>query len=56
MLYAVIAALITLALLVAWPLLRRENVLEEVDRFRLVRSLTTSWADEPSSDEPEPAE
>lgn len=51
MLYLVITALCAVALLVALPLLRRDKALEEVDRFRHVRSLTTSWAGETTPDE-----
>ncbi|MGZ6792851.1 MAG: hypothetical protein ACXVFV_07845 [Mycobacteriales bacterium] len=50
MLYLVIAALVVVALVVATPLLRRPNRLDEVDRFHVARSLTTSW----SSGQPAP--
>jgi hypothetical protein len=42
--YAVIAALACSALLLALPLLRRNNRLDEVDRFHVARSLTTAWS------------
>lgn len=45
MLYLVIAVLVIVAALVAAPFLRRNNRLDEVDRFHVARSLTTSWSD-----------
>ena len=47
MLYAVLAALALVAVVVATPLLRRNTRLDEVDRFHVARSLTTTWASEP---------
>ena len=47
LLYAVIAALVVVALCVAYPLLRRNHRLDEVDRFHIARSMTTTWATEP---------
>ncbi len=47
LLYAVIAALALAAVAVAAPLLRRNVRLDEVDRFHVARSLTTTWAAEP---------
>ena len=47
MLYLVIAALAVLAVVVGLPLLRRNTRLDEVDRFHVARSLTTTWAREP---------
>jgi hypothetical protein len=43
----VIVALVLVAACVAYPLLRRDTVLSEVDRFRVARSLTTTWSTEP---------
>ena len=45
--YAVIAALAVFALLLALPLVRRNHRLDEVDRFHVARSLTTSWSTSP---------
>jgi hypothetical protein len=42
-----IAALVLVAACVAYPLLRRDTVLDEVDRFHVARSLTTTWSTEP---------
>ena len=47
MLYVVLAALVVVALCIAYPLLRRNNRLDEVDRFHIARSMTTTWASEP---------
>ena len=49
---AVIAALLVVAIVVALPLLRRNSRLDEVDRFHVARSLTTSWSSQPASDMP----
>jgi hypothetical protein len=46
-LYLVIAALAVVALCVAFPLLRRNHRLDEVDRFHVARSLTTTWSSQP---------
>jgi hypothetical protein len=46
-LYLVIAALTAVAACVAFPLIRRNHRLDEVDRFHVARSLTTTWATEP---------
>ena len=46
-LYLVIAVLVVVAVCVALPLLRRNNRLDEVDRFHVARSMTTSWAAHP---------
>jgi hypothetical protein len=54
--YAVIAALAALALLLALPLLRRRSRLDEVDRFHVARSLTTAWSTQPPSSIRVPAE
>jgi hypothetical protein len=43
-LYLVIAVLVVVAALVATPMLRRNTRLDEVDRFHVARSLTTSWS------------
>lgn len=47
LLYAVIAALVLTAVAVALPLLRRSSHVDEVDRFHVARSLTTTWATVP---------
>ncbi len=47
MLYFVIVALVVLATCLAFPLLRRNTRLDEVDRFHVARSLTTTWSHEP---------
>ena len=54
--YAVIAALAVLALLLAVPLLRRNARLDEVDRFHVARSLTTAWSTQPAPKIRVPAE
>ena len=54
--YAVIAALAVFALLLALPLMRRNSRLDEVDRFHVARSLTTSWSTQPPSTLKVPAE
>lgn len=54
--YAIIAALAVFALLLALPLLRRGSRLDEVDRFHVARSLTTSWSTQPSPSIRVPAE
>ena len=54
--YAVIAALVVFAVLLAVPLLRRNARLDEVDRFHVARSLTTSWSDHPGPQIRVPAE
>jgi hypothetical protein len=48
-LYVVIAALAVVAVCVALPLLRRNTRLDEVDRFHVARSLTTSWSAQPQA-------
>lgn len=50
MLYLVIAVLVAVAVAVAVAvsLLRKPNRLDEVDRFRTARSLTTSWSSGPA--------
>ena len=47
LLVLVIACLALVAVCVAVPLLRRDTVLSEVDRFHIARSLTTTWSTEP---------
>jgi hypothetical protein len=47
LLFLGIAALALIAVCAAVPLLRRENILSEVDRFHVARSLTTTWSTEP---------
>lgn len=54
--YAVLLALLALALLLAIPLLRRNHRLDEVDRFHVARSLTTSWSTQPTPQLRVPAE
>lgn len=56
MLYLVIAALAIVAVCVAFPLLRRNTRLDEVDRFHVARSLTTTWSSEPPRDFHVPAQ
>lgn len=56
MLYVVIAALAVIALCVAFPLLRRNTRLDEVDRFHVARSLTTTWSSEPQPELSVPAQ
>ena len=56
MLYAVIAALAAVAFCVAYPLLRRNHRLDEVDRFHVARSLTTTWSSEPQPEFHVPAQ
>ena len=53
--YAVIAALAVFALIAALPLTRRNARLDEVDRFHVARSLTTSWSADPTPPPPVPA-
>ncbi len=53
---AVIAALVVFALVLAVPLLRRNSRLDEVDRFHVARSLTTSWSAHPGPPTRVPAE
>jgi hypothetical protein len=55
-LYLVIAALAVVAVCVAFPLLRRNNRLDEVDRFHVARTLTTSWSTHPQPPVHIPAE
>jgi hypothetical protein len=54
--YAVIAGLAVLALLLALPLLRRNARLDDVDRFHVARSLTTAWSSQPPPHTRVPAE
>jgi hypothetical protein len=54
-LYLVLLALVVAAVCVAFPLLRRNNRLDEVDRFHHARSLTTTWASQPQPDVKVPA-
>ena len=53
---SVIAALVVLAIVIAFPLLRRSSRLDEVDRFHVARSLTTSWSSQPQPKVYVPAE
>jgi hypothetical protein len=55
-LYLVIAALAVVAICVAFPLLRRNHRLDEVDRFHVARSLTTTWSSEPQPEFKVPAQ
>lgn len=52
MLYLILAVLVVVAVLVALPLLRRNTRLDEVDRFHVARSLTTTWAADPPAKAP----
>lgn len=56
MLYLVIAAFVVLAVCIAVPLLRRNTRLDEVDRFHVARSMTTSWSREPQPEFHVPAQ
>jgi len=55
-LYVVIAVLAAVAFCVAFPLLRRNTRLDEVDRFHVARSLTTTWSSEPQPEFTVPAQ
>jgi hypothetical protein len=55
-LYLVIAVLAVVAVSVALPLLRRNTRLDEVDRFYVARSLTTTWSSEPQPASQVPAQ
>jgi hypothetical protein len=55
-LYLVILALVVVAVCVAFPLVRRNHRLDEVDRFHLARSLTTTWSTEPQPEFRVPAQ
>lgn len=50
-----IAVLVVVALCVAIPMLRRNHRLHDVDRFQVARSITTSWAADPTPHAPVPA-
>jgi len=54
--YAVFAGMVVVALLLALPLVRRGSRLDEVDRFHVARSLTTSWSTHPTPHVRVPAE
>ena len=54
--YAVIACLLVVAVLLAVPLLRRNSHLDEVDRFHVARSLTTAWSTSPAPSARVPAQ
>ena len=47
MIYVVISALAVVAVCVAFSLRRRSSRGNEVDRFHIARSLTTTWASSP---------
>jgi hypothetical protein len=55
-LYLVIAALAFVAVCVAFPLVRRNHRLDEVDRFHVARSLTTTWSSQPQPEFKVPAQ
>jgi hypothetical protein len=55
-LYLVIATLVVVAVCVALPLLRRSHRLDEVDRFHVARSLTTTWSSQPQPEIHVPAQ
>lgn len=48
--------LLLVAAALAVPMLRKRNVLAEVDRFQHARSLTTSWSDDPPPQRDAPQE
>lgn len=48
----VLTLLLVVAAALAVPMLRKRNVLGEVDRFQHARSLTTSWSDDPPVQRP----
>jgi hypothetical protein len=52
----VLAALVVVALALGVPLVRRNTRLDEVDRFHVARSLTTSWSNGPQPELKVPAE
>ena len=54
--YAVFVGMVALALVLAVPLVRRNHRLDEVDRFHVARSLTTSWSTQPAAHIRVPAE
>ncbi|MCU1596144.1 MAG: hypothetical protein JWO12_3536 [Frankiales bacterium] len=56
MLYLVIAAFVVVAVCIALPLLRRNTRLDEVDRFHVARSMTTSWSRDPQPEFHVPAQ
>ena len=51
LLYVAVLALVLVAVGLAVPLLRRDSRLDEVDRFRVARGLTTTWATGPQRDD-----
>lgn len=55
-LYLVIAALVVVALCVALPVMLRSHAPDEVDRFHVARSLTTTWSSEPQPEFHVPAQ
>lgn len=52
----VLTLLLVVAAALAVPMIRKRNVLGEVDRFQHARSLTTSWSDDPPPQRPAPEE
>ncbi|MDP3714205.1 MAG: hypothetical protein Q8R60_17160 [Mycobacteriales bacterium] len=52
----VLTLLLVVAAALAVPMIRKRNVLGEVDRFQHARSLTTSWSDDPPAQRPAPEE
>jgi hypothetical protein len=56
LLYLVLIGLMVVAFALAVPLLRRNQRLDEVDRFHYARSLTTSWSSQPQPVVQVPAE
>ncbi len=52
MIYLVLAVLALAAVAVAMPMKRRNHRLDEVDRFYVARSLTTTWATKPQPTPP----
>lgn len=49
----VLFMLVLVALALAVPMIRKRNVLGEVDRFQHARSLTTSWSSPSQGDVPQ---
>lgn len=52
--YVALAVLILAAVAVATPMLKRNNRLDEVDRFHVARTLTTSWSGQVTAPDPAP--
>ena len=50
--FLALSVLLVVAAALAVPMIRKRNVLGEVDRFQHARSLTTSWSDDPPPQRP----